>query len=154
MQVSITTILLSSTQSLLSNYTLYFVVCIRKVRYISPTLLPGSTLNLWIKKSSTYPPKWCLWYWTGKSLQIYCAKSQFLLEFAMILLPKHKIKILCVFSFISLSVFEHVVSSFKTSSYIPFNAENRWPLTGCVPNIFKNMNKNLTSSLLCRRSFL
>ena len=52
-----------------------------------------------------------------------------------------------------LSVFEYGVSSFKTSCYISFNAENGWPFTGCVLNIFTNMNANLTSSLVMQEIF-
>ena len=37
-----------------------FVFCIRKVRYISPTLLPGSALNFRRKRNSAYPQNHCV----------------------------------------------------------------------------------------------
>ena len=84
----------------------YFVFCIRKVRYLSPTLdtyllfyfLPA--LYSFEGKGPLYPPhstqkKLCL-YCITRFFQIYCTKSQFLLESSMIYSPKYKIKILCV----------------------------------------------------------
>ena len=43
-----------------SLQVLVFVFCIRKVRYISPTLLPDSALNFWRKRNSSYPQTQCV----------------------------------------------------------------------------------------------
>ena len=97
LKILITIHLLSSIQRLHSASTLCFALD-KLDTYVLLYFLPA--LCIFEGKGAVdpplLPPKKVCFYGTTTFFQIYCAKSQFLLECSMIYLPKYKIKILCV----------------------------------------------------------
>ena len=96
LDIAITTNLLSSIQRLLPRNTLCFTLD-QLDTYVLLYFLPA--LCIFEGKGALDPPlspkKVCL-YGITTFFQVYCAKSEFLLEFSMMYFAKYKIKILCV----------------------------------------------------------
>ena len=99
LEILITTHLLSSIQRLLPRNTLCFTLD-QLDTYVLLYFLPA--LCIFERKGALDPPpppllpkKACL-HGITTFFQVYCAKSEFLLEFSMIYFAKYKIKILCV----------------------------------------------------------